>query len=87
MKDFACTISPFRKIKKRSRSSSSSSSSSSESQKEDLFLGKSDLKDKGFNRARLGQIESPGSVERGRPRGGFVSLTTDIGLMEENSFS
>ncbi len=84
MKDFACTISPFRKSKKkRSRSSSSSSSSSSRSQKEDLPLGNTDPKDKGFNKARLGQRESPGSVERGRPLGGFVSLTHDVGLMEE----
>lgn len=83
----ACTISPFRKKKKkRSRSSSSSSSSSSKSQKEeDLPHGKSDPKDKGFNRARLGQVESPGSVERGRPRGGFVSLMHDVGLMKEHS--
>ncbi|XP_042345670.1 thyroid hormone receptor-associated protein 3 isoform X2 [Plectropomus leopardus] len=57
--------------RKRSRSSSSSSSSSSKSQKEDLPHGKSDSKDKGFNRARLGQRESPGPAERGRPRGGF----------------
>lgn len=57
--------------KKRSRSSSSSSSSSSKSQKEDLPHGKSDPKDKGFNKARLGQRESPGPPERGRPRGGF----------------
>nr|XP_046255475.1 thyroid hormone receptor-associated protein 3 isoform X2 [Scatophagus argus] len=57
--------------KKRSRSSSSSSSSSSESQKEHLPHDKSDQKDKGFNKARLGQPESPGSAERGRPRGGF----------------
>uniref|UniRef100_A0A3Q1FU96 Thyroid hormone receptor associated protein 3a n=1 Tax=Acanthochromis polyacanthus TaxID=80966 RepID=A0A3Q1FU96_9TELE len=58
--------------KKRSRSSSSSSSSSSKSQKdEDLHHDKSDSKDEGFNRARLGQKESPGSAERGRPRGGF----------------
>ncbi|XP_059194531.1 thyroid hormone receptor-associated protein 3 isoform X2 [Centropristis striata] len=57
--------------KKRSRSSSSSSSSSSKSHKEDLPHGKSDAKDKGFDKARLGQTESPGPVERGRPRGGF----------------
>ncbi|KAE8289078.1 Thyroid hormone receptor-associated protein 3 BCLAF1 and THRAP3 family member 2 [Larimichthys crocea] len=57
--------------KKRSRSSSSSSSSSSKSQKEDLPHGKSDPKDKVFDKARLGQKESSGSVERGRPRGGF----------------
>ncbi|XP_037641556.1 thyroid hormone receptor-associated protein 3 isoform X2 [Sebastes umbrosus] len=57
--------------KKRSRSSSSSSSSSSKSQKEDLPHGKSDPKDKAFNRARLGQAESPAPVERGGPRGGF----------------
>ncbi|XP_070691629.1 thyroid hormone receptor-associated protein 3 isoform X3 [Pempheris klunzingeri] len=57
--------------KKRSRSSSSSSSSSSKSQSEDLPHGKSDPKDKGFNRSRLGQRESPGSADRGRPRGGF----------------
>lgn len=58
--------------KKRSRSSSSSSSSSSKSQKnEGLHHDKSDSKDEGFNKARLGQRESPGSVERGRPRGGF----------------
>ncbi|XP_067457023.1 thyroid hormone receptor-associated protein 3 isoform X2 [Thunnus thynnus] len=58
--------------KKRSRSSSSSSSSSSNSQKvDDLLDDKSDLKDEGFNRARLDQKESPGPVERGRPRGGF----------------
>lgn len=86
MKDFACSISPFRKSKKkRSRSSSSSSSSSSKSQKEALPHGKSDPKEKGFNRTRLGERESPGSVERGRPRGGFVSLTHDVGLMEEHS--
>ncbi|XP_034409425.1 thyroid hormone receptor-associated protein 3 isoform X2 [Cyclopterus lumpus] len=57
--------------KKRSRSSSSSSSSSSKSQKEDLPHGKSDPKDKDFDRAPLGQTESSGPVERGRPRGGF----------------
>lgn len=86
MKDLVCTLSPFRKSKKkRSRSSSSSSSSSSKSQKEDVAHDKSDPKDKGFNRARLGQRESPGSAERGRPRGGFVSLSNDVGLMEENS--
>lgn len=86
MKNFACTISPFRKNKKkRSRSSSSSSSSSSKSQKEDLPHGKSDPKDKVFDKARLGQKESSGSVERGRPRGGFVSLTRDVGLIEEHS--
>lgn len=84
MKDFACTISPCRKSKKkRSRSSSSSSSSSSKSQNEDLPRGNTDPKDKSFNRARLGQRELPGSVERGRPHGGFVSLTQDVGLMEE----
>lgn len=76
MKDFACAISPFRKSKKkRSRSSSSSSSSSSKSQKEDLPHSKSDPKDKGFNRATLGQTESLGPVEGEKPRGGFVSLT------------
>ncbi|XP_076008730.1 thyroid hormone receptor-associated protein 3 isoform X2 [Genypterus blacodes] len=58
--------------KKRSRSSSSSSSSSSKSQKvDDLPHEKSDFKDEGFNRARLGQRDSGGSGERGRPRGGF----------------
>lgn len=57
--------------KKRSRSRSSSSSSSSKSVKEDVSHDKCDTKDKGFNRARLGQRESPGPVERGRPRGGF----------------
>lgn len=56
--------------KKRSRSSSSSSSSSTKSQKEALPHSKSDPKNKGFNRARLGQRESPESVERGRPCGG-----------------
>lgn len=80
MKDFAYNIYSFRKSKKkRSRSSSSSSSSSSKSQKEDLPHGKSDPKDKGFNRTRLDQRESPESVERGRPRGGFVSLTNYVG--------
>lgn len=79
MNNLACPFSPFRKsIKKRSHSSSSSSSSSSESQKEDSLPDKSDLKDKAFNRARLGQVESPGSVEKGRPRGGFVSLTAYV---------
>ncbi|XP_070823123.1 thyroid hormone receptor-associated protein 3 isoform X2 [Chaetodon trifascialis] len=57
--------------KKRSRSSSSSSSSSSKSQKEDVPHDKSDPKDKGLNRAQLGQSELPGSAERGKPRGGF----------------
>ncbi|KAM7421274.1 hypothetical protein PAMA_015429 [Pampus argenteus] len=58
--------------KKRSRSSSSSSSSSSKSQTvEDLPNDKPDIKDEGFNRARLDQREPPGPVERGRPRGGF----------------
>ncbi len=81
-----CAISPFRKSKKkRSRSSSSSSSSSSKSVKDDMSHDKSDPKDEGFNRARLGQRESPGSAERGRPRGGFVSLTNDAELMEERS--
>lgn len=59
--------------KKRSRSSSSSTSSSSESQKEDLFPGKSNPEDKSFHKPRLN--ESP--VERGKPRGGIVSLSTD----------
>lgn len=86
MNNLACPVSPFRKsIKKRSHSSSSSSSSSSESQKEDSLPDKSDPKDKGFNRARLGQVESPGSAERGRPHGGFVSLTTYVWLIKENS--
>lgn len=85
MKDFACTLSSFRKNKKkRSRSSSSSSSESSKSQKEGSPHGKSDPIDKGFNRARLGQRESPGPPERGRPRGGFVSLTHDVGLTVEH---
>ncbi|KAI9524054.1 hypothetical protein NQZ68_021016, partial [Dissostichus eleginoides] len=57
--------------KKRSRSSSSSSSSSSKSQKEDLPHGKSDPKEKAFDRGRLGQTESTGPDEGGRPRGGF----------------
>ncbi|XP_035527784.1 thyroid hormone receptor-associated protein 3 isoform X2 [Morone saxatilis] len=57
--------------KKRSRSSSSSSSSSSKSQKDDLSHGKSEPKDKAFDRSRLGQRESLALVERGRPRGGF----------------
>ncbi|XP_010765380.1 thyroid hormone receptor-associated protein 3-like isoform X2 [Notothenia coriiceps] len=57
--------------KKRSRSSSSSSSSSSKTQKEDLPHGKSDPKEKAFDRGRLGQTESTGPDEGGRPRGGF----------------
>ncbi|KAF7657367.1 hypothetical protein LDENG_00028010 [Lucifuga dentata] len=58
--------------KKRSRSSSSSSCSSSKSQKAEEFShDKSDPKDEGFNRARLGQRDSVGPGERGRPRGGF----------------
>uniref|UniRef100_A0A667ZCG4 Thyroid hormone receptor associated protein 3 n=1 Tax=Myripristis murdjan TaxID=586833 RepID=A0A667ZCG4_9TELE len=70
-----CTVSPFRKSKKkRSRSSSSSSSSSSNSHKEEDFpLDKLDAKDVGFNKARLGPRDSSASVERGRPRGGFVN--------------
>lgn len=57
--------------KKRSRSSSSSSSSSRTSQQDgDLPLNKCDPKDEGFNRARLGQGESPGPG-RGRQLGGF----------------
>ncbi|XP_068180115.1 thyroid hormone receptor-associated protein 3 isoform X2 [Antennarius striatus] len=56
--------------KKRSRSSSSSSSSS-DSQTEDFPHGKTDPKDKCFNRIRLDQMEPPGSADRGRPRGGF----------------
>lgn len=82
MKDFTSTFYAFRKSKKkRSRSSSSSSSSSSKSQHEgDLPQDKSDPKDEGFDRARLGQRELPG-VERGRPRGGFVSLTNFVGYV------
>lgn len=80
MKDFACTISAFRKSKrKRSRSSSSSSSSSSKSHQEgDLPQDKSDPKDEGFNRAQQGQGET-GGPERGRTRGGFVSLMNIVG--------
>ncbi|XP_060906130.1 thyroid hormone receptor-associated protein 3 isoform X2 [Labrus mixtus] len=57
--------------KKRSRSSSSSSSSSSKSHKEDIPHSKTEPKDKGFTKARLGQQETPGPAESGRPRGGF----------------
>uniref|UniRef100_A0A672GKE3 Thyroid hormone receptor associated protein 3a n=1 Tax=Salarias fasciatus TaxID=181472 RepID=A0A672GKE3_SALFA len=57
---------------KRSRSSSSSSSSSSKSQKEeDMPRERSNPKDESCNRVRMGQRESPGDVETGRPRGGF----------------
>uniref|UniRef100_A0A3Q3LBE1 Thyroid hormone receptor associated protein 3a n=1 Tax=Mastacembelus armatus TaxID=205130 RepID=A0A3Q3LBE1_9TELE len=59
-----------KKNKKRSRSSSSSSSSSFKSQKEDSLHDKSDTKDEGFNRAQLGERESPGP-ERERPHVGF----------------
>lgn len=81
MKEFAYTISPFRKKKKkRSRSSSSSSSASSKYEKEDSHNDKSDSKDKGFNRVQLGERELPGP-EKGRPRGGFVRLLNVVGLV------
>lgn len=77
MKDFASVVSILfssrKSKKKRSRSSSSSTSSSSESQKEDLFPGKPNPEDKSFHKPRLN--ESP--VERGKPRGGIVSLSID----------
>lgn len=80
MKDFAYTISPFRKRKKkRTRSSSSSSSSSSMNEKEDSPHDKSDSKDKSFNSVQLGERESPGP-EKGRPRGGFVRINNVVEL-------
>ncbi|XP_034554628.1 thyroid hormone receptor-associated protein 3 isoform X2 [Notolabrus celidotus] len=72
--------------KKRSRSSSSSSSSSSKSHKEDLPQSKSDANNRGFDRTRLGQRESPGPVERGRPRGGFQVCIRGRGWNSRGSY-
>lgn len=65
-------ISSRKSQKRRSRSSSSSSSSSSEPQQEDSFAAKSNAEEKNFHKARAGLNEP--SLERGKPRGGIVSL-------------
>lgn len=69
-------VSSRKSQKKRTRSSSSSSSSSSEPQQEDSFAARSNPEDKGFNKAQTGKNEPP--LERGKQRGGIVSLPFDV---------